>query len=276
MISSLTAVQPLRPSIRLDAVIDAIGETRFEAELLGFLNRSFGADHFGIFGFDGARPTEIAAISYDGTDTAHKRTHLYLENEHWRRDPAVCAAKQASDPLIYLDMWALEDRELREIVYPDGGERLLLCGRTSVGRLGLCFLRSSRRFRLSLSEVPELQEIGVLLLSILGKHASVTSWKLRFKTSLTSLEEIARCVCSAPEKFPPREIQVCSRILYGMSPIGIALELGIGQETIVTYRKRIYNRLSIGSQRELLIWYLARWGEQADNSLPLSVDPTEH
>jgi DNA-binding CsgD family transcriptional regulator len=29
-----------------------------------------------------------------------------------------------------------------------------------------------------------------------------------------------------------------------MSPIGIALELGIGEETVLTYRKRIYNRLN--------------------------------
>ena len=55
--SSLAEVRPLLPPARLDAVINAIGETRFEAELLGFLDHSFGADHLAIFGLDGERPT---------------------------------------------------------------------------------------------------------------------------------------------------------------------------------------------------------------------------
>ena len=94
MINSLAEVRPLRPPARLDAVIDAIGETRFEAELLGFLDHSFGADHLAIFGLDGERPTQLAAISYDGTGTSHERAHLYLENEYWRRDPAMSAVRQ--------------------------------------------------------------------------------------------------------------------------------------------------------------------------------------
>nr|ART90100.1 hypothetical protein [uncultured bacterium] len=31
------------------------------------------------------------------------------------------------------------------------------------------------------------------------------------------------------------------------------------EETVKTYRKRAYQRLAIGSERELLTWYLARW-----------------
>jgi hypothetical protein len=96
MMSSLAEVRPLLPPARLDAVINAIGETRFEAELLGFLDHSFGADHLAIFGLDGERPTLLAAISYDGTGTSHERAHLYLENEHWRRDPAMSAVRQPS------------------------------------------------------------------------------------------------------------------------------------------------------------------------------------
>jgi len=51
----------------------------------------------------------------------------------------------------------------------------------------------------------------------------------------------------------------CSRILYGLSSIGISLDLGAGEESAKTYRKRAYQRLRIGSERELLHWYLAQW-----------------
>jgi hypothetical protein len=81
---------------RRPASVIAGTSARFEAELLGFLNHSFGADHLAIFGLDGERPTQLAAISYDGTGTSHERAHLYLENEHWRRDPAMSAVRQPS------------------------------------------------------------------------------------------------------------------------------------------------------------------------------------
>ncbi|WP_416365582.1 LuxR C-terminal-related transcriptional regulator [Paraburkholderia terrae] len=58
-----------------------------------------------------------------------------------------------------------------------------------------------------------------------------------------------------------REVQVGARYLYGVSTSGIASDLGIGNETVVTYRKRLYERLSIGSRRELLLWYLGLCGQ---------------
>src|SRR5690606_16731246 len=60
-------------------------------------------------------------------------------------------------------------------------------------------------------------------------------------------------------RFPKREVEVCARILHGMSSIGIALDLGVSEETVRTYRKRSYQRLQIASERELLVWYLDLW-----------------
>ena len=48
-------------------------------------------------------------------------------------------------------------------------------------------------------------------------------------------------------------------MLYGLSTVGIALDLEIGEESVKTYRKRAYQRLRIGTERELLTWYLALW-----------------
>lgn len=48
-----------------------------------------------------------------------------------------------------------------------------------------------------------------------------------------------------------RELDVCARSLLGMTAEGTALELGIKQSSVVTYRKRAYARLGISSQSEL-------------------------
>ena len=70
--------------------------------------------------------------------------------------------------------------------------------------------------------------------------------------------EIESCLV-VTSVLPRREVEVTARILYGPSSIGIALDLGVSEETVKTYRKRAYHRLGIGSERELLTWYLARW-----------------
>jgi DNA-binding CsgD family transcriptional regulator len=264
--SGLVTIEALKAPQRLHAVIDAIGESDFEQELLGFLNQTFGAEHCAVFGLDGARPSEMSAVSLDGTDTAHRRASLYLTTELWRRDPTMDAARDPLDSdqpkLIRLDIGALEDRELRDTIYSRMGERLLLCGRSLVGRIGLSIVRSEHQ-ALPTRNLPELQDLGALLLSILGKHASASWHRRKLLLALTSLEEIETWVAASPERFPHREVQVCARMLYGVSSIGIALELGISEETVLTYRKRIYHRLSIGTQRELLIWYVSRWSKGA-------------
>lgn len=48
-----------------------------------------------------------------------------------------------------------------------------------------------------------------------------------------------------------RELDVCARSLLGMTAEGTALELGVKQSSVVTYRKRAYARLGISSQSEL-------------------------
>jgi DNA-binding CsgD family transcriptional regulator len=53
-----------------------------------------------------------------------------------------------------------------------------------------------------------------------------------------------------------RELQVTSRILFGISALGIAAEFTLAEETIATYRKRAYERLRIGGRYELIQLYL--------------------
>jgi DNA-binding CsgD family transcriptional regulator len=76
------------------------------------------------------------------------------------------------------------------------------------------------------------------------------------------LNVIEGCLALSSPRLARREAEVCARILYGMTSLGIALDLGIGEESAMTYRKRAYNRLNIGSQRELLLWYLDQWASQ--------------
>jgi DNA-binding CsgD family transcriptional regulator len=49
----------------------------------------------------------------------------------------------------------------------------------------------------------------------------------------------------------PREVEVCVRIMLGVTSEGIGIDLGISRNTVLTYRKRAYARLKISSQNQL-------------------------
>ncbi len=61
---------------------------------------------------------------------------------------------------------------------------------------------------------------------------------------------------SALDDLTERERQVCFRILLGYSSEAIALHLGVATSTVITYRKRAYEKLGIVSQNELFSLYL--------------------
>lgn len=256
-------IRPLTGPTKLQSLIGAIGEREFELELLSLLNETCGAEHCAIFGLDGLAPRELAAASLDGTDTAHSCASQYLQSQSWRRDPTMGAARQQAlndaPSLIHLNIDDLEDRELRDVIYARMSERLLLCGPSSAGRVALSILKSGNGSLFESSGMIDLERFATILLPILGKHATATWERSRMLLALTSLEEIEACVTACKDPFPRRERQVCARIIYGMSSIGISIELEISEETVMTYRKRIYQRLGIATQRELLLWYISQW-----------------
>jgi DNA-binding NarL/FixJ family response regulator len=201
----------------------------------------------------------------DGTDTAHRQVSRYISGEYWRRDPSILEARhrigQSLPSLLRLDVRYLEDLNLRNEIYGKTQirERVLICGGSQNNACVLSILRSERSGAFSPKHIAELRNSANTLLSLLSKHIEFVRHNTKFAMALTSLEQIKACIALAPDQFPRRETEVCARIIYGLSSIGIAYDLGIGEETVMTYRKRLYQRLEIGTQRELLVWYIRLW-----------------
>jgi DNA-binding CsgD family transcriptional regulator len=252
-------------SNNLLAVIDAIGEPSFGAALLSLLRESYGADQCAVFLLTGNEPREIASSSFDGTDIAHRRANKYVQLNLWRRDPAMSEAWRnaidAAPRLVKLNVRTLADRQLRTHIYRRVTERLLLFGPTAFGTVALSIVKSGAGTTLSKHAAENILQFAPTLLSLLGKHSMLVIRKRNLCGALSSLTEIEEIIAQSPEQLPRREAQVCARILFGISTIGMALDLGIGEETVTTYRKRVYLRLGIATQRELMGWYIGRWSE---------------
>jgi DNA-binding CsgD family transcriptional regulator len=266
----------------LSQLISSIGEPAFEPRLMDYLHHLCGAEHCSIFQLGSAEePVQFTAVSLDGTDTARRQASIYIGREWWRRDPAFREAQRGLDAprpsLVRLDVRTLEDLELRDILYGRTHirDRLLVCGASAGMAFGVSILRSDRRGPFDAGQIEELGGVSGTLLSLIAKNAGVRWQKSSLASALTSLAEIEACLLKAPQQFPRREAEVCARILYGMTSLGIALDLGIGEETVMTYRKRAYQRLQLGSHRELLLWYLALWSSlpaQAARSAAVRVE----
>jgi DNA-binding NarL/FixJ family response regulator len=264
-ISGGRIIAPPRSSLNITEMIDAVGYEEFEIALAAYLKSMCRADHFAAFQIKMGMPLEIASISMDGTDTAHRQVGRYLKGEYWRRDPSILeASHRIGEPLpslLRLDVHCLEDVHLRDEIWGKTRvrERILLCGGSQNNACILSVLRCEQSGAFSRRELAQLKISANALLSLLSKHMELTQRNAKMARALTSLPEIEACISAITPPFPRRENEVCARIIYGVSSLGISLDLGIGAETVMTYRKRLYQRLGIGSQRELLVWYIGLW-----------------
>ena len=103
---------------------------------------------------------------------------------------------------------------------------------------------------------------GGALVAIFRKHIEAANGPANPVEPLSNLSTIEQRIAQCSD-MPSREVQVCSRILFGLSSAGIAIDLDICETTVKTYRKRAYHRLSIGCERELLNWYLRKWTQRS-------------
>lgn len=248
----------------LPELIDGIGRQDFASKLVGFLYQICGAEHAAIFYLTSENVTGVATASIDGTPQNDIDMSMYLKKSLWRHDPTFLEVK---DKLIgspcataHTDIPGLSDTVLREVIYGRRGirDRVLIGARNDDAIVGLSLCSSKVGF-FAPETRQQVEAISETLFSLLAKHIDITKKYTDVALALTSLAEIEACICQQMQTMPRREAEVCSRVIYGVSSLGISLELGISVETVMTYRKRAYERLGIATQRELILWYLSLW-----------------
>jgi DNA-binding CsgD family transcriptional regulator len=243
------------------ALIDSIGMPSFDGQLLQFLVESCGADHCAAYQLAGNSLHQIAAVSRDGSNTARKQVYLYVSGQYWRRDPTLSEARRRSaadeGAVIRVDPQSLADSDLRNRIYPQIRERLMVCGGFPSCTYVLSILRSDPHKIFSDQEVDKVAVAARALLSTIAKHQRLVDWSRSLGFALSSVDAIGHRMRGGRHSLSGREVDVCARILYGSSAAEIADVLRIGQESVTTYRKRAYGKLGIATRHELLLWYLA-------------------
>ena len=111
--------------------------------------------------------------------------------------------------------------------------------------LSLNLYRSVAHGRFSPNELEILETLAPLLGAAARQHYTLLS---RIETLP---EQMLRRIASLCPALTKRETDVVRGVLSGASATAIGERMGIAVSSVVTYQKRAYRRLGIGSQREL-------------------------
>lgn len=243
------------------AVVNALGTDEFEGETLRMLHDLSGVEHFSIYRVRGGEPRFLGGASISGQHALKAppakngwpaRSYAELKLAQKATEKSMHAIlmhdelKQMEDPAL--------DCALKRYKIAD---RVVVCGKKAGDFYAVAALRSNETGEFAGTQLKSLARSADVLIAVCAKHAALQWDKDKAAAAqFGSIEKIEKNLRQSDWGLSERELQVSARILFGVTAYGIALDLGLGEETVATYRKRLYARLRLGGRHELLQRYL--------------------
>jgi DNA-binding CsgD family transcriptional regulator len=232
--------------------VAALGTAAFAAELLAALNRVVPIDHLSLMRFeDRDRAPVLESAVWRGGEHVAEVQRAYLDGLY-RRDPNLKIT--GSGPSIRrLHRDSIPDSDYRAVCYvrPALLERITIAMPEGERLIALNLYRRAATGELSASEFQHLESLSRLLGALAAKHVGTLGMLLRSRDRADRVAALAARLHALDGRLTRRELDVLARILIGMTSEGIALDLGVSTNTVLTYRKRAYGRLGVSSQAEL-------------------------
>jgi DNA-binding CsgD family transcriptional regulator len=221
-------------------LLDCIGTQRFDDAVARVLNSIFKQVQFASYEIHNGKFTRIGGGLAESRAMSSKSelTSLLREQDGARAEPSVTAMGR----VVGVRGW-------------NGPSEFWLIIEAAAGS------------SMPADELEILESRSGLLITAHAKHVELQHARQSAIRALGSVARIEECL-TASGALPIREVEVCSRIIYGLSTLGIAVDLCLSEETVRTYRKRAYQRLSLGTERQLLSWYLRQWTNWQAGSAP--------
>ena len=242
---------------QLDKLTIAIGEDHFGAQLITTARAISDADHVMAFAFSVQQPPRLVISAGDFDEQRATRASTVYATSLYLLDPNYAEIRRAHE---YCDTWfdsAIGDacNHFRTAFFDE-------CGVSDVAAFAsrqadivyyVLFLRGGGQ-RFASGQRWLLRQLGVVVAAMLHKHYSYMH-----ALSGRSHFVIDRVLAEAKSfsGLTPRERRVCLGILTGYTSESIAINLGISINSVLTYRKRLYEKLAISSQNELFVRVIA-------------------
>lgn len=241
-------------SVAYEALVEATGSPAIGDILLQIADAHVGVDE--VFGYCcGGEGMPVPIASSGRVGSAETRVSLYAKQYH------------AFDPLMH-------DVEVEDNSGPTRVYRITAGDIPNLQYRRECFdsarlaekfsfsrWRAGRRFILSFYRAPgrrpvspqTLAPLADMALPILRKHLELST----DETNLPLMDRLLRRMERIYPEMTVREREVCARTLIGMTAEAIGLDLEIKPSTVLTYRRRAYERFGICNANQLMARLLA-------------------
>ncbi|MFY8095328.1 MAG: helix-turn-helix domain-containing protein [Niveispirillum sp.] len=234
-------------------LIDAIGTTSFEETVLSAFRHVAGVVE--VFAFHrpdgGGAPVHLLSAGHG----AALRAAAYC-SRYYRLDPLndrLSNFVPSTLPVhgMQISRDEIMDSRYRQDCYgrPGFAGKLALVARSPRGCTTLSLFRAGGDGPYQEHEVAQALETGLLLLPILNAHHRMAV----AASNTPSVDQIEVRLRNLLPALTPREVAICARTVIGMTAEGIALELGIKRSSVLTYRRRAYERLNISTALQLSV-----------------------
>lgn len=238
-------------------VVAALGGISFASELVAALNRTVPVDHVCLMRFaDPNRAPVLESASWRGGDHVGEVQHAYLAGLY-RRDPNLQLPAQPGVSVHLLACNSVPDEDYRTACYQRAGlsQRLTVATFDDGQLLALNLYRLSATGPFSRRDLARIGVLAPLLAALAAKHVTTLGMRLRSRDRGDRIDAFSARLHAINGALTQREREVLARVMLGMTSQGIALDLGVGLNTVLTYRKRAYARLGVTGQAELFaLW----------------------
>ena len=245
----------------LPMVVPAMGEPAFGACLLEAMASALPVGSFSVYR-TGSRPAIFLSGSRGMPDTTRDCWRAYLSGPI-RSDRTL---REASAPrLPQLRVCHITAPEVppehRAKVYEAHGvvERVSVVEEEAAAGdddgdalFAVNFYRHTHQRPLSDAQLADFGVAGRLLMALMRKHIALAR--------ADAADELAARLLARCPALTAQELNVCLRLLRGMTQEGIASDMGLALPTVKTYRNRAFGRLGIHFRSELFALMLAQRG----------------
>ena len=239
------------PEQALACMIDELGQPGFASVLLGQVHPLVPAASFSVYQIGSREPRLFMSATRGVPDRTRDCWRAYLSGPH-RQDQSLAGV--AGDNAIVLCHVAAGEVpvEHRVRVYEAHGmaERISAVRREPDGALfALNLYRHLHQRPFTDAQVGAFEAIAPALVALARKHVALTP--VAAPRQEGTVEGARQRLVALDAGLTARELDVCARLLRGMTHEGIAADLRLGLTTVKTYRNRAFDRLGIHFRSEL-------------------------
>ena len=246
--------------------INSSGSSNFAPKLLEYINKIITVDHLTAVSYHKRRGLETL-ITYGSVPDKEARSLARKYEQEYHRDPNFSQLEHAQEQPVKPIPFSPEDISDEDYIktfYTNNGIVDKISTIVCVGndRILSSFYRCFPNDCYNDQDKIVLNIILPMATSLIYNHYRLVKAESKKENTETnhSIPQGIHSIISSD--IPPfsllslRERDICERTLLGSTAAEISNELGIAQSTVITHRKRAYNKLSIASHKDLFTLFL--------------------